>query len=46
MGGFNHLSKGITNNRASKQNFEVNIKTGRCISRKEMPIARFGFGIC
>lgn len=46
MGGFNSYVKGLTANRASNQNFEINLKTGRCTRKKPLPIARFAFGLC
>lgn len=31
---------------ATDMNYEVNIRTKRCILRKPLPISRFSFGIC
>lgn len=46
MGGFNDRVVGLSNNQGSNQNYEVNIKTNRCVAKTPMPIGRFSFGIC
>ena len=46
MGGFDKNKFGVDSVRASSQNYEINIRTGICMKRRPMPIARFSFGIC